>query len=320
MKQTQECLNKKVIKINKYIFYLAIILFIIATKINAFENKILVKVNNEIITTIDILNEIKFLTIINREFNNLEKNKKIEIAKNSLIREKVKLIELKKFTQKIELNDEIYENIIKNYFSNLQINDQEGIKSFFEKQNLDNKFIKEKISIDTLWNRLIYEKFYKNVKINKKQIKKNIKKNEETKEFLLSEIVFNINDNENYEEKINLILKTIKNKKFSDAAFNFSISDTSKKGGKIGWIKEDVLSNKIKNELINIEKGEITKPIVLPGSFIILKVEDIKMVKKNLDLKKELEEIILKKTNEQLNQYSIFYLNKLKKNVQINEG
>ena len=308
------------IKINKYIFYLAIILFIIATKINAFENKILVKVNNEIITTIDILNEIKFLTIINREFNNLEKNKKIEIAKNSLIREKVKLIELKKFTQKIELNDEIYENIIKNYFSNLQINDQEGIKSFFEKQNLDNKFIKEKISIDTLWNRLIYEKFYKNVKINKKQIKKNIKKNEETKEFLLSEIVFNINDNENYEEKINLILKTIKNKKFSDAAFNFSISDTSKKGGKIGWIKEDVLSNKIKNELINIEKGEITKPIVLPGSFIILKVEDIKMVKKNLDLKKELEEIILKKTNEQLNQYSIFYLNKLKKNVQINEG
>ena len=171
-----------------------------------------------------------------------------------------------------------------------------------------------------MWNRLIYEKFYKNVKINKNQIKENIKKNDETKEFLLSEIVFSINENENYEEKINLILNTIKKTKFSDAAFNFSISDTSKKGGKIGWIKEEALSNKIKNELINTKKGEVTKPIVLPGSLIILKVEDIRMAKKNLDLNKELGEIIIKKTNEQLNQYSIIYLNKLKKNVQINES
>ena len=308
------------IKINKYIFYLTIILFLTATKINAFENKILVKVNNEIITTVDILNEIKFLTLMNREFNNLEKNRKIEIAKNSLIRDKIKLIEINKFTKNIELSDDLYENIIQNYFSNLKLNNQEEIEIFFKKQNLDNRFIKEKISVDSLWNRLIYEKFYKNVKINKNQIKENIKKNEETKEYLLSEIVFSINENENYEEKINLILNTIKNTKFSDAAFNFSISDTSKKGGKIGWIKEEALSNKIKNELINTKKGGVTKPIVLAGSLIILKVEDIRMAKKNLDLNKELGEIIIKKTNEQLNQYSIIYLNKLKKNVQINES
>ena len=74
----------------KKIFIFLFLIISISFKSVAIENKILVKVNNEIITSIDILNEIKYLNLINNEFKNLDKFKVYEISKNSLIREKLK--------------------------------------------------------------------------------------------------------------------------------------------------------------------------------------------------------------------------------------
>ncbi len=95
---------KKNIKFNIYLF---IILLIFIGKCNSYENRILIKVNNEIITSVDILNEINFLSLINKEFTKLDKNKKIEIAKRSLINEKIKLIEVSKYIEKIDIENKI---------------------------------------------------------------------------------------------------------------------------------------------------------------------------------------------------------------------
>lgn len=307
------------IEIKKTIISLIIIFLSIITQVNSAENKILFKLNKDIITTVDILNEIKFLSIINKEFANLDKNKKIEIAKNSQIRQKIKFIEILKFRKNLNINDDILENIIKNYLISLKINNLKEFKLFFEKKDLSTKFVKEKIIIDTLWKTLIYEKFSKNVRINKNEIKTNIANMEKQKEYLLSEIVFDINENKKLKEKINSIKKTINEKTFSEAAFTYSISDSSKNGGKLGWIKENILSKIIKKEIKSIGIGNFTNPIVIPGGFLILYIEDVKEVKNEINKEEEIKNIIEKKTNDQLNLFSNIYLNKIKKTIQINE-
>ena len=176
-------------------------MLIFSSQVLGNENKILIKINNEIITSIDILNEIKYLSLIKKEFNNLKKNKKIEIAKNSLIREQIKYIEIKKYRKKIILEDNFYDEIIKTNFSNINFENISDFKKFLKTQNLGIELIKKKISIDVLWNQLIYQKFSKNIKLNKNEIKSNISKKENLKEYSLSEIVFNVNENEKFEKK-----------------------------------------------------------------------------------------------------------------------
>ena len=304
---------------NKIIFLLIFFLILNFNKALSKENKILLKLNNEIITTVDILNEIKFLSIINSQFKNIDKNKKIEIAKNSLIKQKIKFIELSKLRQNIELEDNVFEEVAINYFRNLKINNIENLEIFFEKENLNIEFIRKKISINTYWNQLIYNKFSKNVKINKVEIEKALKNKKKQTEYLLSEIVFEIENNENLNEKIKLINKVISEKNFAEAAFNYSVSDTAKDGGKLGWIKEEILNTKIKNEIKITKLGNFTKPIVIPGGFIILNIENIREIEKNIDIEKELKNIIEQKTNDQLNKFANIYINKLKKDVQFNE-
>ena len=303
----------------KIIFLILFCLIFFTNKTFGKENKILIKINNEIITTVDILNEIKYLSIINKEFEKIEKNKKIEIAKNSLIKQKIKFIEISKFKKNVNLEDDIFENIVMSYYKNLKIDSIKNLEIFFKKENLNIEFIKEKISINTYWNQLIYKKFSKNVKINKSEIEKNIKNKKKQKEYLLSEIVFAVDSNKNYKEKLKLINKIIIEKNFSEAAFNYSISDTSSNGGKLGWIKEEILNSKIKNEIKMTKVGKFTKPIVIPGGFLILNIEKIKETEKNIDVEKEIKNIIDEKTNDQLNRFSNIYINKLKKNIQLNE-
>ena len=306
-------------QLKKSIFAITYFLLLFCTQVLGNENRILLKINNEIITSIDILNEIKYLSLVNNEFKNLNKNKKIEIAKSSLIREQIKYIEIKKFTKKIILEDNFYEKIIKTNFSNLNLENILDFKKFLKKQDLELEFIKKKISIDVLWNQLIYEKFSKNVKLDKNEIETNISKKENLKEYSLSEIVFNVNENEKFEEKLLKIENTINKKNFSAAALTHSISDSSQKGGKLGWIKENVLSDNIRKKLDSLKMGERTDALVIPGGFLILKVDNVKISKRKINKEKELNDIIRRKTNDQLNLFSNIYLNKLKKNVVINE-
>ncbi len=306
-------------KIKLNIIYIIIIILSNLTIVNSSENRILFKLNNNIITTVDLLNEIKFLSLINNEFANLDRDKKIEIAKNYQIREKVKFIEISKFRNEFDVQDSTMEILLKNYFTNFKINKLEDFNAFFKKNKLDMEFIKMKIILDSMWKRLIYEKYSKNIKINKEEIEADVRKMKIQKEYLLSEIVFNINENEKFESKNKLINKTIDDTSFAEAAFIFSISDSSKSGGNLGWVKESILSEKIKNELRSKKKSEFTKAIVIPGGFLILYIEDIREVERNINIDNEIKNIINKKTNDQLDLFSNIYLNKIKKTIEINE-
>ena len=286
---------------------------------SAIENKILFKVNNEIITSIDILTELKYLEMINSDFIKMPKKKAFEIAKKSLIREKIKVIELKKFFEEIKIEDEFLNRLLIDRFKSINIKSIYDFEKYFLLLDISPSLIKKKISIEVMWNQLIFNKFKQNVKINKEDIKNELLTKDKQKEYLLSEILFTINENEKFDKKTNLLEKEINDKGFSQTALTYSISDTSSKGGKLGWVKETILSSKIKKIIKKIKINSYTKPIIIPGGFLILKIENIRETKNDLDLDSEINRIIKEKTNEQLNQLSNIYFNKVKKDIIINE-
>jgi peptidyl-prolyl cis-trans isomerase SurA len=296
--------------------FFSIIFFSISLTI---ENKILFKVNNEIITSMDILTELKYLGIINKDLKKITKNQSFEIVKRSLIREKIKEIELKKVLKEIEVEEKFLNNLLVDYFKSNNIKTISEFENFFISQDIDPNLIKKKISIEILWNQLIYSKFKQNIKIDRKLIQNELSNNVKKREFLLSEILFNINENEKFDDKIILLKKEIEDKGFSQTALSYSISDTSSKGGKLGWVSETILNKKIKNEVKKIKVGNYTNPIVIPGGFLIIKIEDIRELDNSSDLNDEIEKIIKERTNKQLNQFSNIYFNKIKKDMVINE-
>ena len=291
----------------------------ISNNLYAVENKILFKINNEIITTIDIFNEIKYLKLINSNLQNLSQKNLYEVAKNSLIRENIKKIELLKNNISLTFEESTVDKIKKNFANQLEINSIEELEIILKKLELNENDITEKLIIENVWNSFIVKKFINEVKIDEEKIKKEISKKNYQNEYNLSEIVFELDNNENVNTKYNSIKNKIEEESFEDVATMVSISETSKTGGKLGWIKESSLSKKIKNELDIIKPQDITRPLVIPGGILILKINKIRKIKKEVNIKNEMQSIIRNKTNEQLNQFSILYFNKIKKNVLINE-
>lgn len=307
------------IKIIKFTIILVIYSFLIVNYSKSSENKILFKVNDEIITSLDILNELQYLQIINKKFKNIKKEKAFQISKNSLIREKIKEIEIKRIIKEFKIEDDILNNLILNYFKEYKITSIPEFEKFFLNNNVDPNLIRKKIKIEMLWNQLIYSKYQKNVKINKQLIINDLKKNDKQSEFLISEILFDINENENLNDKFNNIKNSIEKNDFSQTALIYSISNTSNKGGKLGWVKESILSKKISNELKKLKIGEHTNPILVPGGFLILKLINLREIKKDFDLNKEIKKVVDEKINQQLNRFSNIYFNKVKKDTTINE-
>ena len=303
----------------KIIFFGALYSLIFFSNISAIENKILFKVNNEIITSMDILTEIKYLEIINKDFKKASKKQGFEIAKRSLIREKIKEIELKRIFKEIKVEDKFLNDLLIDYFKSINIKTISDFEKYFILLDINPNLIKKKISLEVMWNKLIFNKFKQSVKIDRELIKKELSSSSKQKEFLLSEILFNISENEKIDKKIDLLEKEIKDKGFSQAALIYSISDTASKGGQLGWVKETIMSSKIKKIVKKIKIGNYSKPIVVPGGFLILSIEDIREVENDFDLNTEINKIIKEKTNDQLNQFSNIYFKKIKKDVAINE-
>ncbi len=303
----------------KIVFFGIVYSIIFFTNILAIENKILFKVNNEIITSMDILTELQYLEIINKDFKKTQKKQAFEIAKRSIIKEKIKEIELNKIFKEIKIEDQFLNNVLIDYFKSINIKNITDFEKYFKSQNINPDMIKKKVSIEILWNQLIYSKFNQNVKIDREIIKKEILNNDKKKEFLLSEILFNLKEGEKLDDKIDLLDKEIKDKGFSQTALSYSISDSAYKGGKLGWVNETIMNPKIRKIVKKIEIGNYTKPIVIPGGFLILKINETREMDNTSDIDVEINKIVKNKTNEQLNQFSTIYFKKIKKNVVINE-
>ena len=304
------------------IISILIILIIINTKSYSKENLFIVyTVNDELITSIDLKKESNYLVALNNQLKNLSKKKILEIAEESILRETIKKIELNKFFD-LRKKNPLVENYIKEFYLRLNLKNEEEFQKYLNDYELSIDFIKKKIHIEITWNKLIYEIFKNQIQINDEKIRKEIvssKNDTNEKLYLLSEIVFEIKNKDAFNEQKNNINKSIKEIGFENSANIYSISDSSKFGGEIGWIAEKKLSKKIFNKLINLNIGEYTNPISTGTSFIILKINEIKYEKKIVNIKQEVDKKIEFETERQLKQYSKIYYNKVKINTNINE-
>ena len=309
-------------KINSIYIGIINIIFLLlfhTSNLIAFENKIVVKINNEIITSIDIENEINYLKILNPQVNNLDKNKLINIAKNSLIRERIKIITILNVVEEIKVQDEYLNEIIKSSYEKLGLNTFDQYKKYLENNQLKIEYIKNKISVEAIWNELIYKKFNSKVVINKDKIINEVKNNPDIK-MLLSEIVFQVKNKNDLEKKYNQIKNDIQSEGFENAALIHSISNSASSGGKIGWINKNSLNEIFNDALLDLKIGEYSRPILTQAGFVIIRINDIKKDKSNeQSIEKKVDTLIRIKTNQQLNQFSNIYLNKIKKDLVINE-
>ena len=310
------CLTKKF----KVFFIFLSIMFLEAQNSLSLENRILFKVDDEIITTIDIYDEIKFLKTFNPSIDNLNETELFEISKNSIMKQKIKKLEIMNFVEELKINEKFLLTFIKDEYSKVGINSLDIFKSYLKDNNLDFKVVEEKFTIEIIWRDLIYQKFKKKVIIDREKIRNEILQNpkkEDQRELLLSEIIFNVKNKVDYKDKYEKILLDIQKVGFNQTALIHSNSDSATNGGLIGWIKENNLNQNIQSILKRLKVGQISKPIRTSAGFMILKIEDEKKYELNFNLADKIEEVIRFKTDNQLKQFSSMYFNKIKKDLTI---
>tara|TARA_B100000787_G_scaffold159462_1_gene137606 strand:- start:68 stop:985 length:918 start_codon:yes stop_codon:yes gene_type:complete len=284
---------------------------------NSIETKIIHKIENEIITSIDIKNEFKYLMALNNSLKELDKEKMFNISNQSIIREKIKKIELSKNFKEMKLNKDYTELLLKNIYSRLNLKSIYELEVYLKDYDLGINDVKIKITIDALWNELIIRKYNSKVSIDEAKIKKEILKNSkiQSKEYQLSEIIFEIKSKKEIERKYNEVAKSISEIGFENSAAVYSFSESAKIGGDIGWINENSLNNKIKKNIKNLKIGEITKPIILSNGILVLKLMNTKKSEIAINVENEVKKAIIYERNRQLSQYSKIYFNKIKKNL-----
>ncbi len=303
--------------IRKFYILLLALFVSFCTSVGSVENRIIYKINNEIITSFDLNKEFRYLNLINPKITNLDKNEIFEISKNSIIREKIKKIEILNHIKKIKLDDDFLNQLIENTYVKIGVKNKKELKNKLQENLINFEEFKEKLAIEALWNQLIYEKYYTKVKIDKDDIKKQISSKKKQNLFNLSEIVFNVEGNNDLKDKLKSIKNDIENKGFENSALKHSISESKSLGGNIGWINENSINQNLRVKINELQVGDYTQPQVIPGGFIILKLNEIKETTISLDIEKEMKMLIRLKTNQQLNQFSNIYFNKVKKNVKI---
>ena len=308
----------------KIFLYLLIVFQLYIEQGISLENKIILKIDDKIITTFDVKQEEKYLKVLNPKLSKLDQNKLKVLATDSIIKEKIKEIELIKY-YKIDsvLDDVNLKKIIKNLYQTVGFKEEGEFKSYLEDQNLEFPLVKRKLAIEMLWNNLIFNKFNNRVVVDEAEIKNNLNKEIKnlnfTRDLFLSEILIANSKDLRLDVVYSEILKSIKDVGFAATANIFSISNTAKVGGKIGWVKETSLSKQILENVINLEKGQISKPIKINENFLVLVIDDTKINKRKINKNKILSNRILYKKNQQLERFSLAYFKKIKQNIQINE-
>ena len=306
-------------KLNKIIIILISFLIISQKTLAESTVSIIYKINQEIITSIDIENEEAYLISLNNQLEDLDKKKRYLLAKNSILREYIKRIEISKYFI-LDQKDPIIKKIINDFIIKLNLENRSAFEEHLANYNLTIDDIKKKIEIETIWNQLIYKKYSNQLKIDEKKFEEKIKNQKNLKTlFSLSEIIFNKSSDQRLDDKVDIINQSITEIGFKNTANIYSISDSAKFGGDIGWIDKKNLSKKILTALEQINTNEHTAPIPITNGFLILKLKEIKSEKTEIDFGEELDKMIRYETDNQLNTYSKIYYNKIKINTIINE-
>ena len=309
------------ISLKKIFFLLTIFFSFINSSFSNIDLKIVLKINNEIVTTYDIEQEKNYLLALNPKLREIDEIQLTKIAKKSLTKEIIRKIEVLKYKE-LKLENPQIENVLDNLIRNLDFQNENEFKKYLQNYEISIKDLKKKIEIENEWKNMIYSKYQNSVNIDKEKLIlkiNNSNKNNFIFEYNLSEIVFTIKNNITYQDDLKKIEDSIKNNGFENTANLFSISDSSNVGGKIGWVAEKNLSIQINNELENLKINEYSSPIKLGNNILLLKINDTRKIPNKINKKAELDKMIFVETSKQLEKFSNIFYNKIKLNTKISE-
>lgn len=308
--------------LNKKTIFLILIFFLFTNfSYSKIDLKIIMKINNQIVTSYDIEKESNYLLALNPKLNEINKNDLLKIAKKSMVKEMIRKSEILKYKE-INLDNPRNENILRNIMLNLDFSNQQQFESYLNNFDISIDDLRKKIGIENEWKNLVYSKYSTSIKIDKENLINQIEmlsKEEFSIEYNLSEIVFIKNQNISLKDQLKKILESIEINGFENTANLYSISDSSKVGGKIGWVKKNNLSLEINNELENLKVNSYSDPIKIDNNYLILKINDIKEITVKVDKQKELDKMVMIETSKQLDKFSNIFYNKIKLNSVISE-
>ena len=298
---------------NKISIIFFFLIFFLNGILNAkIENKIIVKVGNEVITSFEIKNKILRTLILNNSNINQENIDKLkEQVLDNLINIKLKENELKK------TNVEIDTNRINEYLSKISSNDIAKLKNLFIQNNVSFELFIDELKTEFKWQKFIYQKYSKKIEVNENSLNDEIetllKDQLEVKEVNLSEIQLLNNQNINNKEFIQNIFDEIKQNGFENTALKFSVSSSSSEKGSLGWINIKTLSKSIYDLVSNMSPGDISEPIIQSNNILLIKLnKERKVSRTDLDKDEMKKRLIKQKENELFNLYSISHLSIIK--------
>ena len=305
------------------IFFIFFCSFILLSPLvlKADQVQIVERVGADIITNIDIENEYKYLIALNMNYKSIDKQKIYNYSKESLINEKIKKNELKKYFE-LGVKDTYLDQKIQEIFKRIGLKDLNEFKIYLQDYDLRIEDIYKKIEIEVKWNKLIFDKYKNQIVINEENLKKQLLEDIEDKySYNISELVFSIQNKSDFEEKYKKINESIGKIGFEKTVLIYSVSDSIDNSGNLGWIDEISLSEIILDEIRSIEISQITKPIKVQNGIIILKLNDKKKITRtNENNNDEFLKLVNFEKNRQLNIFSSIYFNKIKELVFINES
>ena len=309
---------------NKYMkknfIYIFLTLFFFS-KINialSLNVEIIAKVENEIITNIDVNNESLYLKSLNPSLKNIDNQDLLNFAKDSVIKEVIKKIELQKIYE-LDQKNQVIDLNIEQIYKKIGFETLDQFKNYLADNKLKFEEVYKKIEIETAWNQLVYSTYKDKIVIDEKELEQSLDLKSESISYLLREIVFNYKTKDEIQNKYSEIKSYIMQNGFEKAVIDFSISQTKKDSGLIGWVSEKSLNQDIREKISKLNIGDIMDPILIPSGVLILKLEDKKISVNEKDKNIELEKLISFEMNNQLNNFSNIHFKKIKNKLIINE-
>ena len=299
---------------------LIILIYFIASQAYALENKIILKVDNDIITSLDIFEEIKTLKFFNENLNQISNEEIYKIGLESLLNHKIKKNEVLVNFGNLNLKNEDYlKALIENTYKKKGYKNLREFKDKLNNKGINFNYYEEKIKTNILWGQIIYSKYSNKIIVDEKDLLEKIKNQKNlNRSFNLSEIVFQIENINELDTKYELIKSDIEKIGFENSILKYSLNNSSDNNGQLGWVDEKFINKNIQDQLDNIAIGAITKPIRIPSGFLILKKNDVKTIEQEIDIEEELKKLVNYERNKLLNNYSNIYFNKVKNNLNIN--
>ncbi len=275
-------------------------------------DRIVAKVNGDIITLMDLESQIYSMMNPNIKNNKKEMRKIFLREKKNVLN---KMIEAKLMLhyakmQKIEVSNDAIDKAIEDVKRNHHLTD-DSLKISLEREGMTMEEYRSRIKDQITLSTVVSRELKNRIKVNEKEVADYYKKNKKDflnqKEIKVKHILFLLNDEGNITEaarqkkKAQHVLDLAKRgSDFEELAKKYSEGPSKDSGGNLGWITKGTMIDSFEKAAFSSDIGIVDNIVTTQYGYHVVKVEDIKRTKMKTikEKRSEIEEILFKQKYE----------------------